>query len=564
MRRLILLILLASVFLPARASAQQGRAPSTVTITILQINDVYELSPLEDGNGGLARLAAMVSKEKDRNPGRTLLLLAGDFISPSIYSPTFKGEQMIATLNTVGLDIAALGNHEFDYSTSVLRDRMKESKFDYLASNVFDRQTGKLFGGVQPYIIREMSGVRVAIFGLLTMDTVAKSNVGNEVVIIDPIDSGVALSRDLRRQGVDIIIALSHLSMCEDKRLASEGDIDLIIGGHEHELLQAMSGRTHISKMGSDARNLGRMDLHLARNWGGRYQLKYIDWWSLPVDASIEKDQNYRKKYDEVKAVVDEWEKKLKDSYKARGVDLDRVIGSATVELDALSGHVRRGETNLGDLLADAYRQAFKKDLGEADLAIVNSGGIRSDRTYGREGQATDLRLRDIYNILQYENKLVMAELRGEDIKQLLEHGVSAAGEEDGRFPQVSGVKFTYDASQPAYSRVTSVEIGGNPYDPKKTYRIVVNDFMYDKKGDGYNVPQYGKLGVSTRSDRDIAIDYIEGKTKAGEKIAPVVEGRIKTAQPAQAPPLDPCASARLWTRPRDLALRARALAAYS
>jgi 2',3'-cyclic-nucleotide 2'-phosphodiesterase (5'-nucleotidase family) len=562
MRRLILFVILAAVLPAADASAQQRRRPTTTTITILQVNDVYELSPV-DGYGGLARLSAMVSKEKDRNPGKTLLLMSGDFISPSIYSPKFKGKQMIEALNAAGLDIATLGNHEFDYSTDVLRERMKESRFQYTSANVFDKATRKLFGGAQRYIMRDMGGVKVAIFGLLTTETLSDSSLRDKITITDPIKVGAAVARELRRRGADLVIALSHLSMCDDKRLAAVADVDLIIGGHEHELLQSMAGRTHISKMGSDARYLGRMDLHLSRTRAGRPRLKYVDWASLPVDDSIEKDQKYRRQYEQVKAVVDGWEQKLNAAYAAENVELDKRIGDLTVELDAMSGHVRRFETNLGDLFADAYRHAFKNDLGVADVALINSGGIRSDRTYGREGATTELRVRDIYNILQFANKLVMAELKGEDIKQLLEHGVSRAGEEVGRFPQVSGVRFAYDASRPAGSRVTSVEIGGQPYDPAKTYKIVVNDFLYDRGGDDYKIPQYGKLGVSTRSDRDLVIDYIEAMTAAGEKIAPVVDGRIKSAQPAEAPPLDPCAAASLLPRPEVLAhARRRMIAA--
>ncbi|HXG94509.1 MAG TPA: 5'-nucleotidase C-terminal domain-containing protein [Blastocatellia bacterium] len=523
-KRISLWIFCVLIFAPVYASAQQNRGSASATITILQVNDVYEISPVDNGKtGGLARLATLVKQEKARNPA-SLFLLAGDFLSPSLASKEFKGEQMVDALNAAGLDIAALGNHEFDVDLPTLAKRIGESRFSYLAANVFDKQKhGQTLAGVKPYVIRELGGVRVAIIGLLTTETYTKSTYGTQVSISDPIPIGIRLARQLRRQGADVIIALTHLSLCEDKQLARLADVDLIIGGHEHELLQAMAGHAHISKMGSDARNLGRVDLHLTRTRAGRFAIRDIDWASLPVNDTVREDEPAAQ-------VVAKWEKRLAEKYPG----LDDKVGHTTEELDALSGHVRRRETNLGNFLADAYRQAFGD---EADAALVNSGGIRSDKTYGPGA----LTRRDIFNILPFANTLVKARVKGEHLKRLLENGVSRAGEEEGRFPQVSGVTFSYDAAKPVGSRVTSIEIGGAPYDPQRSYTMIVNSYIFDKGGDGYDFAGAERLSKQTDepADRDAIIKYIKSKGT----ISPKVEGRIKSAQSEQAPALDPCAS---------------------
>jgi len=522
MRRTILWLFCLVLFLPGPANAQKS-ASATTTITILQLNDVYEISPVDNNkHGGLARVTTRVKEERARSP-YTLFMLAGDFISPSLASGEFKGKQMVATLNAAGLDIATLGNHEFDYTLDVLAERMKESRFSYVAANVFDKKTGQVFGGAQPYIIRKFGDVRVAIFGLLTTETATKAKSGGDVRITDPIAAGRRLSRQLRRLGADIVIALTHLSMCEDKRLAREANIDLIVGGHEHELLQALSGRTHISKMGSDGRSLGRIDLHVARvARGGRFQLKSIDWWSLPVDETVAIDT-------EVAGVVAGYEDQLRQIYPG----LDDKIGTSTVELEARSAVVRRHECNFGNLLADVYRSSLS-----ADAALVNSGGIRSDKTYG-PGNITR---RDILSILPNKNSLVKVRVTGAQIKRLLENGVSTAGEEDGRFPQISGMSFEYDPTRPVGSRVTRIEIGGSAVDSAKQYTLAVNSYTFSG-GDSYNFKDVAESDVLVKPnsgpvDRDLVIEAIQ---KLGT-IAPKVEGRIKAIGVGeQKPALDPC-----------------------
>ncbi|MEK6406259.1 MAG: 5'-nucleotidase C-terminal domain-containing protein [Acidobacteriota bacterium] len=511
--RIALWVLCSVVVLPAHAIAQLKQSPPETTITILQLNDVYQISPVDRGkSGGMARVGTLQKQIRAQSP-HTLFLLSGDFISPSVASRLFKGKQMVAALNAVGLDIATLGNHEFDFGPEVLRERMKESRFAYAIANVFDRRTGKPFGGASRYIIRDLGGVRVAIFGLLLAETASVSAPGPGVRFDDPVTVGRQLSRELRRRGADIVIALTHLPMRDDKRLAAEADVDLIVGGHEHELLESFAGRALIMKMGSDARNLGRIDLNVVRLAASRnsrssvsrarYKLQSADFQAIPVTDSVPDDP-------EVAAVVSEYEKQLNAS-------LGEVIGKTSVVLDARASVIRRGESNLGNFLADAYRQA----LG-ADCALVNSGGIRSDATYG----PGDLTKKDILSILPFENTLVKVRLTGAHVKRLLENGVSVAGEEDGRFPQVSGIIFTYDAGRPVGSRVVSIEVGGKPIEPEKAYTMSVNSYLWGG-GDGYDLK--GVALLIKPEEGPVEPDVVMEAVKKLGTIAPQVEGRIKS-----------------------------------
>lgn len=500
MRRLIIWVCLT---LCLQFTAQGQKADAITTITILQINDVYQIAPVDRGRrGGLARVATLQKQIRAKSPN-TLFMLAGDFISPSVASRLFKGRQMIAALNAAHLDIATFGNHEFDFGPDVLIERMKESKFAYTIANVIDKRTGKPFGGATPYVAKNFNGVRVAIFGLLVKETENLSSPGKNIKFTDPILTGKRLARSLRQKGFDVIIALTHLTMAEDKRLAAECDVDLIIGGHEHELLESLSGCAPIMKMGSDARTLGRIQINLARKPAKkRYRIASMDWEAIPVTDQIADDP-------EAAATIGEYEKQLNAS-------LAEVLGKTAVVLDARAAAIRRGETNLGNFIADVYRQALA-----TDTALVNSGSIRSDATYG-PGELTK---KDVLSILPFENGLVKVKLTGEHLKQILENGLSKAGEEDGRFPQVSGMSLIYDPTKPVGSRLVSLEINGKPVESTQSYTLAISAYTYGG-GDGYDLKAAELLVKPTEGpiEPDLVMEAIK---KAGT-INPLVEGRIK------------------------------------
>ena len=500
--RIVYLTLLTVTLLTSFVVGAQPVRSNTIRVTLLQVNDVYQISPVDKGkNGGLARLATLRKNIQAESPN-TLFLLAGDTLSPSVASNIFKGEQMIAGWNAAGLDYAVLGNHEFDFGDEILLARMKASKFPWLAANVINRKNGKPFGGMQPYIIRSFAGVKVGIFGILTPETAKNSSPGKDVRFLDPNKTAARIVQQLRARGATIIIAITHLTMPEDKRLARAAKIDVIIGGHEHSVLQSQSGCTPIFKIGSDARLLGRIDLNISKV---TRRIESIDYSPIPVTDAVPDEPA-------TAAIIGEYEKKL-------SVELDKPVGNTTVELDARQITSRSRETNLGSFITDAFRQATN-----ADVAIMNGGSIRSNATYG-PGALTK---RDVLSILPFENTVVKAEVTGAQLRAALEHSVAKIVEESesGRFLQVSGLQFSYDGRKPPGSRVVQVTINGQALELKKNYTLASGTYLLEG-GDGYAMFKGVKYVISAEDAKVEAVILAAAINTAGT-ISPNVDGRIK------------------------------------
>jgi 5'-nucleotidase len=494
---------LALTLLVAVSALAQATGESTVKVTLLQLNDVYQISAIDKGTrGGLARVATLRKQVMETQPN-TLFLLGGDTIAPSVASNIFKGQQMIAVWNMIGLDLAVLGNHEFDFGPEVLLARIKESRFAWLGTNVIDKKSGKPFADMPPFIIREIGGVKLGFFGLLTPDTAQFSSVGPDVTFLDPCETAKKIVPEMKAKGAQVIIAMTHLAMRKDKQVARCASIDVIIGGHEHEMLESLAGRTPIFKWGSDARDLGRIDLNIKLPGG---ELESIDWTAIPVTSEV-KDEPVSA------ALIADYEKKV-------SADVDKPIGSTKVPLEARGGMNRSRETNLGSYIADAYRKAVN-----ADVALFNGGSIRAGKVFSPGA----LSKRDVMAILPYENPIVKIEVTGATLRAALEHGVSRSAEEKepGRFPQVSGVRFTFDARRAPGSRVTSIEIGGQPLDDRKIYTLATNTFLVLKGGDGYTMFGGAKFLIDPENG-PVEPVVLMNAINADKEIAPQVDGRIK------------------------------------
>lgn len=265
----VILTVLAVVLLAVLPAAPQ-QAP---VLTILHFNDDYQLTAVDSGKvGGLDRLTVLV-KQYRKESRCTLLLFAGDLISPSVESSVFKGAQLIDGLNLLGVDAAAFGNHEFDYGPAELQKRVAESRFPWLAANAFVPPGARLFPGTRLYVIRDVCGTTVGIFGLVTPETQTASSPG-PTWFGDPIAVARAMMPILRRNGAQKIIALTHQLIGSDEAmLRAVPEIDLVIGGHEHEPLTVRVGGRLIAKAGSDARWLGVTRLPLIGSPAATHEL---------------------------------------------------------------------------------------------------------------------------------------------------------------------------------------------------------------------------------------------------------------------------------------------------
>jgi 5'-nucleotidase len=475
---------------------EPGAPRAGAPITLLQINDVYSTAPI-DGRGGLARVATL--KKRLAEAGRTpVLILAGDFLSSSVESSIFKGEQMIAALNAAGLDIATLGNHEFDFGADVLIQRMREAKWQWLVSNVIDTNTGKPIGGAAPYLVRQFGPLKVGFIGLcLTSSEITKDNL-NHTRLVDPLDAAAEYLPILKREGANVIVAVTHLTFATDRALVEKfPEIDVVIGGHEHYVITATENRTLISKAGSDARDVARIDIK--RRPSGLVE-RFFE--LMPITNAIPDEPR-------TAAVVASYERRL-------GSELEKVVGATRTPLDGASVRLRASETNLGDLVADAIRAD-----AAADVAIINSGGIRGDRVV----PAGPLTRRALLTLLPFGNVITKLRVPGRVMVDALNNGVSKLPASAGQFPQVSGLTMVVDPSATAGNRVRDVRVGGQPLQPDKLYTLAVPDYLL-KGGDGYTMFEGQPVLVGPEAGNLIA-GALEKYIAAKGEIAPDVDGRI-------------------------------------
>jgi len=480
----------------AESAQPRARAP----VTFLQINDVYQTTPV-DGLGGLAKLATI--KKRLQEAGRTpFMVLAGDFLSSSVASTVFKGEQMIAALNAAGLDLATLGNHEFDFGDDMLIQRMHEAKWEWVVSNVVDRRTGKPIGGAAPYLIKTFGTLKVGFLGLcLTTSEISKADL-THTEIVDPLIAAARYLPVLQSRGAQAIVAVTHLAFVDDRRLAERfPQITLIIGGHEHFPITAVEGRTFISKAGSDARYVARIELDRRAN--GTLE-RFFE--LMPVTPDIPDEPA-------AAAVVADYEARL-------GTALDVAVGESAVPLEAHSIQVRSNEQPIGNLIADAIRSEMK-----TDVSLMNSGSIRGDRIY----PAGPLTRRTLIAMHPFGNVVTVVEVTGQLLLRTLNAGVSKLPAAAGQFPQVSGMTFTVNVKAPAGNRVRDVKIGGEPLDPAKTYTLALPDYLLNG-GDAYDMFNGVKVLVTPQSG-PLIVTALEHYVVEKKVVSPKVEGRITIQQ---------------------------------
>ena len=470
-------------------------------LTLLHVNDVYQISP-QRGVGGLAELMTLLKQERARAANHWTTL-GGDLLSPSVMSGLTKGAQMIALMNAIGLDFAGLGNHEFDFGNANLQARMAESKFTWLATNTVGAD-GAPFGGAKASVMRQVGDFKIGIFSLLTPETSHLSSPEAGVTFKPAEAVAKETVAALRKAGADIVIALTHLDIAQDRALARLTGIDIILGGHDHDPIMFYEDGSLIIKAGTDARYLAVADIALSkRESRGRVRVSMRPEWKLISTAGVTPDP-------EIAALVKTYEADLDEK-------LGVVVGKTEIELDSRRATVRSRESTMGNLIADAIRDGVGAEIG-----FANGGGIRGDRTYPA---GTELTRKDILTELPFGNITLLIELKGADLLAALENGVSRVEDTAGRFPQVSGLTFAYDVKQAAGQRVSDVKIGGQPLDPSRAYRVATNDFIYGG-GDGYAALTKGR-SIIDASGATLMATMVMNYIAAKGTIAPKVAGRI-------------------------------------
>ncbi len=482
---------------PASGEALGSR--EAAQLTVLHLADVYEMVPVSGGKyGGLARVAAL-ERRLAAERGHVLMTMGGDFLSPSVASSVFAGEQMISALGAMGLDLATLGNHEFDFGPELLRRRMRQAPWEWVVSNVVEAATGEPFGGAAPWLVREYGDLKVGFLGLCLIgdEITAKNRQGVE--FLDPFAAAERYLPELEREGAEVIIALTHLEFTDDVRMARRfPQIDLIVGGHEHFPITTQVERTLITKPGSDARNVARIDVSRPR--ADAAIEKHFE--MVPIVEGLPDDPA-------TATVVADWESRLEG-------ELGVAVGATEVALNAVAEEVRSAESNLGNLFADGMRRSTG-----AEIAILNAGSIRSNRVY----PPGDLKRRDLIAMHPFGGIACAVEVSGEAIAAALENGFSRLGESAGRFPQVAGIEVTVDAERPAGERLAAATVGGRPLDPQGSYTVAIADYMLEG-GDGYSMFEDADVLIGPEAG-DMLVTVLEREIREGQPLAPRVEGRI-------------------------------------
>ncbi len=450
----------------------------------------------------LAHYAGLVQGIRARSPN-TIFAGVGDDIATSLYSAQFRGEHMIAALNAAGLDIDTFGNHEFDYGPDNLRRRIRESRFPWVTANVLDRATGEAFAydlGVRRYIVWDVGGVRVGLTGFAPADTPALSSPGPSVRVLDPVQAARQVVPQMQRAGAQVIVVLSHLAWPDTEALvAAVPGIHVAVGDHASTRLERpkLVNGTIVSRRGDGLGRVGQLDLAVVAG--------QIVGWSYTehrLAATDPADQGTAEVIGRYAAALD--------------AALGEVVGATSTPLDATREASRSRETALGNLIADALRAR-----AQADVAVQNGGGIRSERVY----EPGSLTRKDIAAILPFANYAAKLRVSGQAIRAMLELSVGSVEERHGRFLQVSGLRFTYDPAAPAGSRVQEIWVGGRPLDENARYTLAVNDFMQGG-GDGYAMLASAEVLLSGQGGEllaNVVMDYLA----AQGTVAPVEEGRI-------------------------------------
>jgi 5'-nucleotidase len=449
-RALIAVVLVAGLIVAWPAIFSSVGAFAAPAITFAHINDVYEIDPIEGGSyGGMARVATLF--DRLRRAGPLVTTLGGDFLSPSAIGtarvngePLF-GKQMVDVMNEVGLGFATLGNHEFDIPESAFRARMAEAKFKVVISNAVDASGAQFSNTVDTAIAPIKIGSRIVRIGFIGL--VLDYNRKPWVKYLPPIETAKAKVAQLGGK-VDVIVALTHQAAADDEKLVEAiPEIDLVLGGHEHENWYVRRGRSFATlvKADANARSVAvvtmRVPQGLRPDISVRFELINS---SLPMQPRAQ-------------AIIKRWMDTGLEALRHDGFAPEAVVAVVPFALDGRDMVVRHQSGDLTTLIA----RAIRRETG-ADIGLLNGGTIRIDDVL----PAGPIRQYDIFRILPFGGTVVRATMDGATLKRVLEIGNQNVG--IGGFLHPFGI---------ALENGTWV-VGGKPLDPAAKYSVGMPEFL--------------------------------------------------------------------------------------
>ena len=503
-------------------------------LVILHTNDMHGYMQASEKCLGIGAVAQL--KKDYQNQGYDVLLMdAGDNLQGSSFANFTQGESVVEVMNAAGYDVAALGNHEFDYGSDVLEKRISEMNYPALAANITVDATGEPFTE-QNAVFTLSDGTKVDVFGLDTPTTgtssAPKNTAGLSFAMGEELYAAAQGQIDeLKGQRCSIIVCLGHLgeevanngNNAEDV-VANTSGLSVMIDGHDHRVENQTvkdkeGNEVLIAETGYYLTNVGILTYE-----NGKFTESLAE-----VGTYTGSDPELEKKVSEVTAEIE--------------AEMQEVIGAVDFELygEAAPGN-RDRETNLGDFVTDAVLWQVSQAVAAApDAVVLNGGAIRATIKAG------EIRLLDVHNVFPFNNQLCTIEVTGAQLLEALEAATQSSPEPMGSFPQVSGITYTLDTTVPYEkgklypgttnyepaapgSRITISEVGGKEFDPEATYTIATIEFVATG-GDTYYC--FAEAGANTMTyvgylDYEGIINYI--KTELEGTIPEVYEetqGRI-------------------------------------
>jgi len=396
-----------------------------IDFTFLQLNDVYEIAPIQGGAyGGMARVESVHKELLNENPN-TMLFLAGDFLNPSLLGSIkvdgerVRGKQMVEVMNAMNFDLVAFGNHEFDVSQKDLQNRLNESNFPWISANIklktdqgtlpFYKERNGQKESVGETFIKEFSdedGTKIKI-GFVSVCIPSNPK---DFVEYDNMFEKVSASYNAIKDHVDVVFGLTHVTLADDKKIAKLlPNIPLIMGGHEHTHSNDFVGNVQISKADANAKTVYIHKISYDKNTKATSVTSELK----EINASIKVDER-------VGGIVKKWQTILVAQIKNVIQYPDEVIFDAKTPLDGRDTPIRSVQTNLGQVITKAMSFAFNDKV---DCALVNGGSIRIDDQLRGPVSAVD-----IFRVLPYGGGVLKVGIKGRLLKRVLNYGIAAQG----------------------------------------------------------------------------------------------------------------------------------------
>ncbi|MCD4786421.1 MAG: bifunctional metallophosphatase/5'-nucleotidase [Candidatus Eremiobacteraeota bacterium] len=460
-------------------------------LTILHTNDMHghaeafinkEVS--DDEIGGLSHLGSAIEKERGKDPENTLLLDAGDISSGGPVSDFYEAIPMVDAMNQIGYDAMTVGNHDLDLGRLALENIAERARFPILSANLIDKTPGDL-KKVKPYMFKQVGDLKVGILGLTTPDTATMLVKEDRDKIAFASVEATAKKHipEMRDDGADLIVVLSHLGIEKDRELAGKVDgIDVIVGGHSHTEMKKFEevNGTVITQAGGFSMNLGKLDLDVEKT-DGKARVVGVKSKLIPINKDIKPDR-------EVEKIIKAYADKLAPI-------MERVVGRTETSLTQRDYHIYKEESVLANFATDAIR----KKTG-ADFCILSPSCLRCNINEG------EIKVEDIHKVFPWKNKISIVEMKGKDIKNLMEEMLS--GPANGL--AISGMKLEQDLSKSQGEQIVRAKtLDGESLDPEKTYTVATRDWF----ADGNVALRSFEKAISRRETealRDILINEIE------------------------------------------------------